>query len=348
MNSRTISLITVLLFWGTHLRADEQYKPKRCELIPLPNHQVSFQIDGEQRLRWHYDNKYPRPFFYPLSGPTGTSLTRMGHPGAENHDHHRSVWFANHDVDGFTFWADGKGTQIRQKHWYAYEDGDQECIMGCVLGWYDSDGNERMTQDVVAALIPGNRGEYELELQTEFKPASPQSTVVLGKTNFGFLAVRVAKSISEHFGGGKLTDSEGNVGEPNIFGKQAKWMDYSGPVASGNDGHRDVVIEGITYHDHPENPRYPTHWHVRSDGWMGASFGMQEGLELTAKKPLRLRYLLEVHSGAIDSGRANTTHARFGQRHGFVIQRSTRPHRQYEVVRLTKLASNETPESAAQ
>lgn len=348
MKNRSISLVSVLLFCGTHLGADEEYKPKRCELIPLADHQVSFQMDGEERLRWHYDSKYPRPFFYPLNGPAGTSLTRMGHPGAENHDHHRSVWFANHDVDGFTFWADGKGTQIRQKHWYAYEDGDDEAIMGCVLGWYDSEGNERMTQDVVAALIPGNRGEYELELQTEFRPARQQTTVALGKTNFGFLAVRVAKSISEHFGGGKLTDCKGNVGEPNIFGKRSKWMDYSGPVAFGSDGLRQVAVEGVTYHDHPENPRYPTHWHVRSDGWMGASFGMQEGLELTSEKPLRLRYLIEVHSGGIDPKRANATHMRFAQRSGFVIQRSKRPHRQYEVARLRESASVTSPDSAAQ
>src|SRR5438874_232420 len=68
-----------------------------------------------------------------------------------------------------------------------------------------------------------------------------------GKTNFGFLAVRVAKNLSEHFGGGVLTNSEGAKSEPAIFGKQAKWMDYSGPVPNGH-------TEGITYFDHPTNP----------------------------------------------------------------------------------------------
>ena len=47
----------------------------------------------------------------------------------------------------------------------------------------------------------------------------PAPSVELGQTNFGLLAVRVAKTISVHFGGGKLCDSEGRQGEPKIFGK---------------------------------------------------------------------------------------------------------------------------------
>ena len=67
----------------------------RCQIIPEPNHEVSVQIDGRERLRWHAGTQYTRPFFYPLIGPSGASLTRIGHPGASNHDHHKSVWFAH-------------------------------------------------------------------------------------------------------------------------------------------------------------------------------------------------------------------------------------------------------------
>jgi len=63
----------------------------RCEVIPQPDHQVAFQVDGVERARWHFGPSYPRPFFYPFPGPSGATLTRMGHPGAPNHDHHRSI-----------------------------------------------------------------------------------------------------------------------------------------------------------------------------------------------------------------------------------------------------------------
>jgi hypothetical protein len=315
------------------LIAQEPPALKRCQLLPLPEHQVSFQIDGVEKTRWHFGNEYPRPFFFPFNGPSGTSLTRMGHPGAQNHDHHRSVWFAHHDVAGVDFWSDRTGGRVRQKFWYCYRDGEDEAIMASVAGWYDGEGNELMEQDIVASLMPVGDGEHALEIQIAMRPPAKAEAVQLGKTNFGFLAVRVAKTISVHFGEGKLTDSEGQQGEESIFGKRARWMDYSGPVAVGSGPDRKATLEGITYFDHPENPRYPTHWHVREDGWMGASFSMHQALTITADAPLRLRYLLHAHRSGYDHAKAESMHARFAKRPGFQIGKATRKHRQYEVER---------------
>ncbi|HEV7222328.1 MAG TPA: hypothetical protein VGN42_06465 [Pirellulales bacterium] len=41
------------------------YRFPRCQITPQPLDQVSFQIDGVERLRWHFGAEYPRPFFYP-------------------------------------------------------------------------------------------------------------------------------------------------------------------------------------------------------------------------------------------------------------------------------------------
>lgn len=310
------------------------YVPDRVELIPLPDNQVSFQVDGLEATRWHFDPKYPRPFFYPFNGPSGGTLTRMGHPGAQNHDHHRSIWFAHHKVNGLNFWAEGTGTAIRQKYWYRYRDGDKEAVMASVLGWYDAEGKEIMEQDLVAATIPLENGEHLLEIQITMRPAAGREKVVLDQTNFGFLAVRVAKTLSHTFGGGQLTSSEGLVGEEAIFGKPARWMDYSGPVPTGTGPGRGTTTEGITYFDHPENPRYPTAWHVRSDGWMGAAFCLAEAHTITSDTPLTLRYLLHAHGGGYDPDRAASVADDFAQRRGFEIAKSKQPHRQFEVWRL--------------
>src|SRR5918993_1393514 len=141
----------------------------RCEVVPLPDHQASFRIDGAERLRWHFGPSYPRPFFYPLVGPSGTPLTRMGHPGDPGHDHHRSVWFARHDPKAL------------------------------------------LDQELVVAVRPGPDGETFVELQATFRPTA--ETLEFGKTNFGFLAVRVAKHLSAHFGGGTIANSAGADGE---------------------------------------------------------------------------------------------------------------------------------------
>ena len=340
MSMRCLALVLLFVLAGV-LPAEEPFALKRCELLPLPEDQVSFQIDGVEKARWHFGTGYPRPFFYPFNGPSGTSLTRMGHPGAHNHDHHRSVWFAHHDVDGIDFWSDDTAGRVRQKFWSSYRDGDDEAVMASVSGWYDGEGNELMEQEIVAALMPLADDEHALELQITMRPAGTLEAVELGKTNFGFLAVRVAKTVSVHFGGGKLIDSEGRRGEKAIFGNQARWVDYSGPVAVGQGPDRKTVVEGITYFDHPENPRYPTHWHVRADGWMGASFCMHEGRTITAEAPLALRYLLHAHRGAYDHAKAESIHEGFSKRPGFQVVKATKKNRQYEVERKTPSRSDD-------
>lgn len=297
----------------------------RCQVVPIADHQVQFLVDGAERLRWHFGPNYPRPFFYPLRGPSGATLTRMGHPGAPNHDHHQSIWFAHHKVLGIDFWSNTSPARIRQLEWLAYADGEAAALMAVKLGWFDGhDPKPLLTQEVIAAVGPTGDSETLFEIQTELLPTADM--LELGQTNFGLLAVRVAQSLSAYFGGGQLVDSEGRVGEPDIFGKQARWMDYSGPVSQD-------VTEGITFCDHPSNPGHPTHWHVREDGWMGASLNLSEARLLTKAAPLRLRYLLHAHRGGADPARSQTVFDHFAATPPFRVVRSQRKHTMYEVLR---------------
>ena len=50
--------------------------------------------------------------------------------------------------------------------------------------------------------------------------------------------------------------------------------------------------------DHPQNPNHPSVFHVRNDGWMGASLTFDGPRTIDADKPLRVRYGLFIHSGA--------------------------------------------------
>nr|MDQ3330874.1 PmoA family protein [Planctomycetota bacterium] len=232
----------------------------RCRVLPLPDEQVSF-VRQSEFTRWHHATRYKGPFFHPLNGTHGISLTRMGHPGDPSHDHHRSIWFAHEKVSGVDFWSGRSPAFIRQQQWLAYASGDDEAIMAVRLGWYDGhDPQELMIQELVAAFIPQQAGDEgsSLELQATFTPTS--ETLELGQTSFGILGVRVAESISVHFGGGRLTGSDGKQGERDLFGEPNRWTDYSGPIAETDTG---IATEGITLFDHPSNPNHPAKWHVR-------------------------------------------------------------------------------------
>ena len=198
---------------------------------------------------------------------------------------------------GIDFWSEQTSARIRQKEWLQYQDGEEEAALAVTLGWFDGhDPAPLLEQELVAAARPGPDGELFLELQSTFRPQA--ESLEFGQTNFGFLAVRVAKNLSAYFGGGQLRSSEGGVGEPEIFGKPARWMDYSGPVPAGGD-------EGISYFDHPSNVGYPTPWHVREDGWMGAALCLKQPRVTTRSAPLVLRYLLHAHRGIVDKPRAD-------------------------------------------
>jgi hypothetical protein len=309
----------------------------RCQVVPLPDDQASFEIDGRQRLRWHFGSHYPRPFFYPLVGPSGAPLTRMGHPGDAGHDHHRSIWFAHNQVATQDFWADTSKTRIRQKRWLAYQDGDFEAAMAALIGWHGADGGELMEQELIAAISDGRDthltqpGETLVELQCTFRPTA--ASLELGKTNFGFLAVRVAKSISAHFGGGQITDSEGRQGEPAIFGRAAAWMDYSGPVP-GDRTTAGGPVEGITYFDHPANSGHPAKWHVREDGWMGAGVCLEAARTIRKEEPLVLRYLLHAHAGPLDAKRATALAAHFAHQPAFRVSPAKVKHVGFAISRV--------------
>ncbi|HEU5117667.1 MAG TPA: DUF6807 family protein, partial [Isosphaeraceae bacterium] len=75
------------------------------------------------------------------------------------------------------------------------------------------------------------------------------------------------------------------------------WVDYSGPVEGGT--------VGIAMFDAPENPRYPTPWHVRDYGLFAANplgyhdFGL-EGKKLDAIEKggsLPFHYRIILHEG---------------------------------------------------
>jgi hypothetical protein len=302
------------------------YQQPVCEAVPLADHQVSFRVAGHERLRWHFGPSYPRPFLFPLVGPSGEALTRMGHPGAPNHDHHRSIWFAHQNVSGVDFWSDTSPARIRQKQWLCYHDGPTEAAMAVTLGWHDGhQPKELLEQELIVAVRPGPEGETFVELQSSFKPTA--ESLEFGKTNFGFLAVRVAKSLSEYFGAGLLSDSEGREHEAKIFGQAARWMDYSGPVSASK-------IEGITYFDHPSNPNHPAKWHVREDGWMGASACLDGPRTTTRAKPLTLRYLLHAHRGPVSAERANALFKEFAAAKEYLLKKPGVKHTAFAIERV--------------
>jgi hypothetical protein len=263
----------------------------RMQAVPLAHHEVSFQRDGIEIARCHFDPTDLRPFVFPVIGPAGRSLTRMGHPrDPVTHSHHNSVWISHDNVGGVDFWADQGSGRIVHQRVEEFVDGEDECAVLTVNHWLAQDGKVPLEERRRTAARSLREREWLLLVDLELKPRDGEIT--LSQSAFGLIGVRVAKTLGIKDGGGLIRNSEGNVneqGENGCFRKRARWCDYSGPIAPG-------VNEGLTLFDHPANPNHPSHFHVRADGWMGTSLTFGEPMTISVGKPVRLRYGLYVHA----------------------------------------------------
>jgi len=260
------------------------------QALPLPGKEVSFQRDGMEIARYHAGLNVRRPFIYPVIGPSGRSLTRMGHPhDPEGHSHHYSVWISHNSVDGLSFWDDRSKGRIIHQRVEKLDDADDHTELVTWNHWINETNNavlliERRT----TRLEPMAGGEWLMTFDIQLEPT--RNTVTFEKTPFGLIGVRMAKTICVNDGGGTIRNSEGLEGEKDIFWKPAKWVDYSGPITP-------KAVEGITLFDHPSNTNHPSVFHVRSDGWMCASLTFNGPLAINLGSALMLRYGLYIHSG---------------------------------------------------
>ena len=184
-----------------------------------------------------------------------------------------------------------------------FQEGEDWATLRAVHSWQDPNGKELMKGRIAVRLRPLEGGELFVDFVLRFEPAG--EPVTLGKTQFGFLAVRVARSMTVDDGGGVITNSEGPTdwvwpAEP----RRARWMDYSGPVSPSE-------WNGIAFFDHPSNPRYPTYWSVNSDGWMGTAFCHNDPFRLEVGESLVLRHRLYVHRGRCDPRAIERQHEQF-------------------------------------
>ncbi len=287
---------------------------RRTPPPPEPEAVISFQhlpgrVDvfagGEPVTSFLCDPKYDKPFLYPLRTVSGKILSRgfpvEPRPGESNdHPWHRGIWWGHGDINRYDFWRElgrDKTGLLRLKTDPASESHGPHGIVRASLDLQPPSGAPIGTVTLQFGFMRAAE-RYEIDATIEVH-ADRGAPLRFGDTADGGFGIRLRDEFRQDRGA-VLLNSEGLRGTEHIWGKPARWVDYSAMV--------DGAMAGVTVIDDPANLRHPTRWHARGYGLCSANpFALKEftgdpaadaGYTVAAGQSLRLRYRVVLHDGA--------------------------------------------------
>jgi hypothetical protein len=275
-------------------------KPVTVELTKRDG-AVDVKIGGELFTTLNYAPDLPKPYFYPVLGPSGKPITRKSPvETGEDHPHQKSLWIAIDEVNEVDFWAE-KGKIVNRSVELVTPNGDP-AVLRVKNEWQDTNGKAVVTETTTVRIGSNRLMEFEIVF------AAGESPVTFGDTKEGLFGVRVNPELREDKGTGKIRNAEGLETEKNCWSKESPWVDYSGKVEG--------VAQGIAIFDHPGNFRR-SRWHVRGYGLFSVNpFGgkaytgnaANDGtFKLDAGKSFTLRYAAYVHEADAEQGKVAQT-----------------------------------------
>lgn len=256
----------------------------------------------------------PKPFLHPVLLPGGQALTRRIPPdGAkgdvQDHPHHQGLWVGHGDVDGVDTWANNPRNLGREVvRAVSCDSGPVAARIALDLAWTAPDGREVMLEQRTYRFWHSGPDRRLIDVSSRFRGAGA-APVRFGDTKEGALCcIRLAAGM-EGDRGGLITTSTGGRTEEEAWGRPAVWCDYSGqPFA--DDGHSRLEMIGVALFDHPDNPLFPTRWHVRDYGLFTANpFGLHDyrpgrgehgDWTIPAGTEATFRYRIYAHTGDAD------------------------------------------------
>jgi hypothetical protein len=267
---------------------------------------IEVTLDGRPVTAFHYAEKWDKPFLWPIRTLGGAVISR-GWPieprAGETADHawHRGFWWGHGDINGEDFWRE-KPDKSTSRLLIDGKPSISKSSLQARLAMMTPKGTRigTVTETYAFARDGGNL----LIDATILVSADAAVALRFGDTDDGGFAFRLSDEFRQDRGA-TLTNSDSLTGTEQIWGKPAKWVDYSGAVNGAR--------LGVTMIDHPANVRHPTRWHARGYSLNAAnpfalrSFTKEKAADgsysLPAGDQLRLRYLVVVHEGDLSRER---------------------------------------------
>jgi hypothetical protein len=259
---------------------------------------LAIEIGGCPFARYVFqDETTLRPYFADVHAPGGVQVTRNHPPvvgqDATNHAAmHPGIWLAFADLNGADFWRNQ--ATVRHVGFDEPPQGGDGTGRLVVRNRYEA-GDETVCEETCRITIKVQPIGHWLLWDSEFRS---EQEISFGDQEEMGLGVRVATPLAVQQGG-RITNSDGLMGEAQAWGKQADWCDYSGEI----DGRR----IGLLIMPDPRNFRR-SWFHARDYGLLVANpFGQRaftggesSRVVVQPDTPFRLRFAVLVHAGALD------------------------------------------------
>jgi len=249
---------------------------------------IDVTVDGAffTSYRFSGDEKYP--FFFPVNGPLGASVTSMRNG---EFPHHSSLFFGCDRVNDGNYWQEGLARgQILSEGAVLEKASGSEVVITDTCNWKRPDAEQpfRDTRRIVISAPSKTLRQIDFDVTLE-----ALTDVVIKKTNHSFFSVRMDPDLSVRCGGA-MVNAQGESGEKASFGKASPWMACSGRRGSG-------AVEGLALLQHPSNPWFPSPWFTRDYGFFSPTPmywpADGEATKLARGEKLRLRYRVLVFAG---------------------------------------------------
>jgi len=240
--------------------------------------------------RFAADEKYP--FFFPVNGPSGASVTSMRNG---EYPHHSSLFFGCDKVNGGNYWQEGLDRgRIVSKGPVIEAASGKEIVIRDACDWTRPGAPQPLRDTrriVISAPSPALRQiDFEVTLEA-------LEEVVIQKTNHSFFSARMDPDLTPVYGG-TMINAEGAKGEQGTFGKPSPWLACFG-------ARNEKASEGLAILQHPQNPGYPAPWFTRDYGFLSPTpmFWPADGKDTRIAKggKLRLCYRVLVFSGTLET-----------------------------------------------
>ncbi len=223
---------------------------------------IDILIGGKLFTSYRYGLELTKPVLYPVKSPSGITLTR-GFPfeiisGESNdHPHHYGIFFTYDKVNNDGFWNNRTSPpQIKHIKTMNMEEG----LLSTISHW-DGKSGKTLLEEKRDMIFSASQNQYAIDLNITL--TAQDDKIVFSDTKEGMFAIRVADWLSENKGTGKFLSSDGNTGEPNIWGKQSKWVRL--------EGQKEGITIGIAILNHPSSACFPSYSMARGYGLFSAN-----------------------------------------------------------------------------